>query len=237
MNTIYQEIGLKDNNLYEVLASTFSYLNDVIVPNTACMGIRIINDNIIVFNPYTKTHTHQNVKKHRYVIFNLVDDIYSYALASLKKNNTEFKGIEDDQYNYYNLIEKNKIEKNKSSIALPFLKDAWAIIVTKVIEEIPHNKHDDLGESSSTSFKLKILDLQKYSSSYKLINRAENLALEILILATRLKLALEIKNKEIVSKIEEKINRYLKDINRFSKNERVSMTIDYVKNFLQNIMN
>ncbi len=45
----YKDLGLEKGNLYEIFATTF-YINtetSVLVPNTSCMGIRFINDDVI----------------------------------------------------------------------------------------------------------------------------------------------------------------------------------------------
>ncbi len=231
MNISCEEIGLKENNLYEVLATTFSINNSKIIPNTACMGIRLINKDVIQFSPYSNTKTYENIKEQPYVIFNLIDDIYYYALASLKKQNSDFKGILNDQYQFFKFA--NTLKKE---IQLPFLKNAWAIIVCKIIDDTPIIKRDDLGENLIIEVKLRVLYCNKYASSNKLYNRAENLALEAIILATRLKVAQELNKSELIMIIHEKINQYIKDINRFCKNLNVLKTIDYLKKYIQVIM-
>ena len=46
MEVKYQNLGLKEGYLYEILATTISFKDNDLIPNTSCMGIKIINDTI-----------------------------------------------------------------------------------------------------------------------------------------------------------------------------------------------
>ena len=43
MEVKYQNLGLKEGYLYEILATTISFKDNDLIPNTSCMGIKIIN--------------------------------------------------------------------------------------------------------------------------------------------------------------------------------------------------
>jgi hypothetical protein len=77
------------------------------------------------------------------------------------------------------------------------------------------------------------LKIIKSRESFKLFNRAENLALEIIILATRLKLAVEKDDKLRKNEIVEKIRENLLLINRLGKNSNVLEAIEYIRNFIK----
>ena len=87
-------LGLKINYLYEILATTFSFDNNRIVPNTASMGLRLVDKKTLKIWPYPSTATYKNIKKHKFVMLNFVDEVLPYALASLKDPN-QSKGDRD----------------------------------------------------------------------------------------------------------------------------------------------
>jgi hypothetical protein len=232
MRVNYKELGLNLNYLYEILATTFSRSNskNEIIPNTACMGVRLINDKIIIITPYPDTTTYKNLKTNRYISINFIDDIYLYALAALKKlkHNSIFTEFPSKYYNFY--------EINLEKISIPFLSNAWAVIFCKAIEEREIIKKNSLEEVKLSEFKLSVIFFKKYKESFKLLNRAENLALEIILLTTRLKVAKERNNHPLFYKIHDKIENYIEDIERFGKNERALKTIEFVRKYINNLM-
>jgi len=105
MEINYHDLGLHKNYLYEVLTTTFSKSQKRIIPNTASMGIRLLNDGMIKITPYPNTTTFKNLNENGIAVFNFVDNIYLYALASLKESNsliglTEFP---NELYEYYDI--------------------------------------------------------------------------------------------------------------------------------------
>lgn len=234
MMITYKELGLKFDYLYEVLATTYSQNNKEgkIIPNTACMGIRLIKDKIIRIIPYPETTTFKNLQENRYIAINFVDDIYLYAIAALKAldSNLHFKKFPTKYYNY------EPIKKESGEILIPYITKAWALILCKAIEEKQIIKKSGLGEMKVTEFKLKAISFNKFRESFKLFNRAENLVLEIVLLATRLKIAKEKKNNTLFHKIYERIIDNRKDVKRFGKNERAIKALDLVNNYISKLI-
>jgi len=98
-----QDYGLQKDCLYEVLASTIAKKNEIENPNTASMGIRIINEKSLKIKPYHDTITHENIKEHGLVSLNFVEEVALFAQASLKEIKGGFMGIpiEDCLYHKY----------------------------------------------------------------------------------------------------------------------------------------
>ena len=75
MEVKYQNLGLKNDYLYEILATTLSFRDKAIYPNTSCMGIRIRNNQIIL-KPYQNTKTYENLKTNSLICINFALSIY-----------------------------------------------------------------------------------------------------------------------------------------------------------------
>ena len=232
-----KSIGLKEDYLYEVLATTFSINNNNIIPNTACMGIRLIDNRSIKLRPYPNTSTYKNLRSNKLITLNFVDDVYLYALASLKdfKRSKNIKIFPEEFYDYYKLENKENIVSNSEIVSLPYIKQAWAMIACVSMGEEQIIKDDDLGESKVIEFTLSIISCNKFNDSFKIFNRAENLTLETIILATKLKVAEEKKDKALVRKIEQKIEDYLAEIQRFGRNLSALKAVEHVKDYINNI--
>ena len=97
-------------------------------------------------------------------------------------------------------------------------------------------KSDILGETELIEFRLNVFICLKFEVSPNLFNRAKNLALEVLVLATRLKVVKELNNKPLFYKIHKKIIDYIENLERFCKNKRVFKTISLVNDFISNLM-
>ncbi len=242
MRLNYRELGLNLNYLYEILATTFSIgkSKNKIIPNTACMGIRLINDTTIKITPYPNTATCKNLKANRYISINFLDDIYLYALAALKKlkPNLLFTEFPSKYYSYYEITKELKqIDNlNLKNISMPFINNAWAVIFCKAIEEQQTIKQNSLGEVKLSEFKLDIISFNKSKESFKLFNRAENLALEIILLSTRLKAAKEKNIQPLIYKIHETIINHMENVERFGKNERALKSIEIARNYISALM-
>lgn len=220
----YRDFGLEKRNLYEILATTFSRSNkkDSIKPNTACMGIRFIEDNILKISPYPETTTLKNLKENGYIVINFVNDVYLYALAALKEFPTKY-------YEYY------EIPKSENGL-IPYINKAWLFLLGKVVEENQIIKKTSLGEIKICEFAISIIDFKKLKDSFKFFNRAENLALEIIVLATRLKIAKEKNELALFNTIHNKLIDHMGNIKRFGKNKSALKTIDLVINYIRTLM-
>ena len=223
--------GLKRDYLYEVIATSFSIAKDgtAIKPNASCMGIRLVENNKIQITPYSTSSTYRNLKDNSIVALNFIDDVYLYALAALKAPNSPINLVEFPLENY----EFKSLES--LSMDVPYIKNSWAILICKIFKEIQEIKTDGLGEIIVPRFNLDVISSELFQVSHKLFNRAENLALEVIISTTRLRIAKDNKNKLLFSKILDKINQDIKNINRFGKNEKAIKTIALVKNYINSL--
>jgi len=228
----YQDFGLKKDNLYEIIATTYSITKNgkEIKPNAACMGIRLIEGTQIQISPFYSTITYKNLKEFSTITINFVDDVYLYALAALKEPESPIN-LTDFPLKYYDF---KYLESQNMDV--PYIKKAWGILIGKVSHEFQKTKSDNLGEYIIPVFKLDVIYSKKLKDSYKLFNRAENLALETIILATRLKVAKENENYTLLSKINEKIMDYEKSIERFGKNKKAIKTMELVDSYITKLM-
>lgn len=220
-----QDYGLNKDCLYEVLACTISKKNEIEYPNTASMGIRVIDDKLLKIKPYYNTMTHRNIKEYGIVSLNFIEDVVLFAQASLKEIKRDFKGFPIEDYLYYCYRRKD--------YKIPYLKQAWMVIFCNVVNETHVVKQDEMGSINATEFELEVIYSIKKKESFKLYNRAENLALESIILATRLKIARENKDEILYSKIETRINEYLNMITQFGRNSSALKTINLVKEYIR----
>ncbi len=224
----YQDFGLKKGILYEIIATTYSISENSteIKPNASCMGIRMIKEKQIQISPYYSTITYKNLKEYSTIALNFVDDIYLYALAALKETNSQINLTEfPPKYYDFKYLESRSMD-------VPYIRKAWGILIGEVSHEFQKTKNDDLGEIIAPIFKLDVIYAEKFLNTHKLFNRTENLVLEAIILATRLKIARENQNQAQFIKINEKIEEYIEDIERFGYNKRALKTIELVKNYM-----
>ena len=228
----YQDFGLHEGNLYEIIATTYSITEEgkEIKPNASCMGIRLMEGNQIQISPFSGTVTYKNIKKNSTIAINFVDDVYLYALAALKERDSPI-GLTEFPSAYYafKYLETRAMD-------IPYIKKAWGILICEVSQEFEKIKHNSFGEVLIPIFKLNTIFHEKFQESFKLFNRAENLALETIILATRLKLAKKKNDSLLFQKIHEKIMDHIDDIERFGKNENALKTIDLVSKYISSLM-
>ena len=204
-NFLTQQFGLKNYWLYEILASTISInkKTNQIIPNTSCMGIRLLEDHYIQMNPYPMSQTNRNIEENGLVCVNFVSNIYFYTLAALKEPNStlSINYFPEENYAYLN-FKDNSAFKNllnhfftQENLRFPFIKEAWGILLCEKVKETTIFKEDIFGILELKDYSFKIKYSKKIKESYKLFNRAENKILEIIILATRLKVARKQKNE------------------------------------------
>lgn len=228
----YKDFGLKEGNLYEIIATTYSIAKNgmEIKPNASCMGIRMIEGEQIQISPFYSTSTYKNLKDYNTIAINFVDDVYLFALAALKEAESPID-LTEFPLKYYGF-------KNIESRAMdvPYIKKAWGILIGEASQEFQKTKTDNLGEVVIPIFKLDVIFTEKLQETHKLFNRAENLALEAIILTTRLKIARENQNQALFSKINEKIEGLIENIERFGYNKRALKTIKLVKNYINKLL-
>jgi hypothetical protein len=148
-----EEIGIKNNWIYEVVVSTFH----VRVPHAAPMGIWSEDLDTLNLAIYRDSKTLKNIIKKKEFAVNIVDDIKTFYESLFNKGNIAYAP--------------------SNQINAPLIRDASAIIECKVthIAQKENRFH----------IKAEIADI-RISYKIRLINRAKGLALESLILATRL---------------------------------------------------
>ncbi len=236
-------IGLEKNYLYEVLATTFSINKNLLVPNTACMGVRLVDKKLIKIWPYPNTTTNKNIESNKFLILNFIDDVYLYALTSLKGSNRSKSvgALSEKYYNYYTLGVKDEYKDfakritSTDSIQLPYLKQAWAIIICIATNKNQILREDDFGKLKLMEINLAVISCQKFKESFKLYNRAENLTLETIVLATKLHVAIEKKDKALIRTIRGKIEENISDIKRFGKNMSALKAIEHIKDYIKGL--
>ena len=223
---------LKKDVLYEIIATTFSTEKDgkLVIPNASCMGINLNKKNKIEISPFHNTTTYRNLKENGYIVINFVDDIYLYALAALKKPESSIK-FPLEYYLYTSLKSKGK----KGYRTFPCVKQSWGILIGKIMNEVQLINKDKYGKSLRSTFELEIFYGQKYRDSFKYFNRAENLALEAIVLATRLKVAKEMKNPELFDNIYGKIIECKEMVDSFDRNKNILKIFDLVSNYISSL--
>lgn len=239
----FTSIGLKKNYLYEILATTFSIDNTLRVPNTASMGLRLVDKKLFKIWPYPNTTTYKNIESNKFLILNFIDDVYLYALTSLKGYNLSKsdRGLSEKHYNYYTLSAKEEYKDfakritSADSIQLPYLKQAWAIIVCIATNINQILRKDDFGEFKLMEVDLTAISYEKYRESFKLFNRAENLTLETIVLATKLSVAIEKKSIALIKTIKQKIEENVSIIMRFGKNLSALKAIEHVTDYIKGL--
>jgi hypothetical protein len=239
----FTSIGLEKNYLYEVLATTFSINNNLIVPNTACMGVRLVDKKLIKIWPYPNTTTYKNIESSKFLILNFIDDVYLYALTSLKGSNISKSvgELSEKYYNYYTLDVKGEYKgfakrmTSADSIQLPYLKQAWAIMICIATNQNQVLRKDDFGKLKLMEIDLTIISYEKFKESFKLYNRAENLTLETIVLATKLNVAIEKKEGALIRTIKRKIEENVSDVKRFGKNVSALKALEHVKDYIKGL--
>ncbi|MFX0040485.1 MAG: DUF447 domain-containing protein [Promethearchaeota archaeon] len=226
-----EQFGLKRFYLYEIIATSYSLTDDesAIIPNASCLGMRISEENHIQISPFYGTKTYKNLTENTIIAINFVDDIYLYALAALKEPDSPI-GLNEFPSEYYSF---KYLEER--SVDVPYIKKAWGILIGVIAQEFQKTKKDDIGEIIIPVLNLNIIFTEKFQESHKLFNRAENLALETIILTTRLKIAKKNYNRALFGKIYEKIIEYIEKIQRFGKNDRALKTLELVDKYIRYI--
>ncbi|MCK4383540.1 MAG: DUF447 family protein, partial [Candidatus Lokiarchaeota archaeon] len=193
--------------------------------------------------PYPNTTTHKNIESNKFLILNFIDDVYLYALTSLKGSNISKSGgtLSEKYYNYYTLGVKDEYKDfakritSTDSIQLPYLKQAWAIIICIATNKNQILRNDDFGKLKLMEINLTVISYEKFKESFKLYNRAENLTLETILLATKLNVAIEKKKKVLIRTIKRKIEENISNIKRFGKNVSALKAIEHVKDYIKGL--
>ena len=233
---IPQDYGLEKGNLYEILATTFSISSTSgdLKPNTACMGIKLIENDLVNISPFPNTTTLKNLRDTGIITLNFIEDVYLYALAALKGANSSIS-FPLSNYNYIEIENPFEDSLEKSTMLIPYVRTSWAFFLCIVADKDQVIKRDLLGEINISEFKLHVISSNTLKESFKLFNRAENLALEAIILATRLGVAKDKNDKSLILTIQEKIDNYTKEIERFGKNQNALKAIQVISEYINEL--
>lgn len=232
-------LGLEKNYLYEVLATTFSFDNNLMVPNTASMGVRLVDKKTLKILPYPNTTTYKNIEKYKIVVLNFVEDVFLYALASLKDfgRSNRSNVISKNYYSHFlhKDFEEYKHSKTEDSVQIPYLKQSWAIIVCQATTINQIVKNDEYGKSKLMEVDLTAISFEKFKESFKLYNRAENLTLETIVLSTKFKAAIKNNNKDLIKTIKNKIEENINHIKRIGKNLSALKAIEHIEGYIKGL--
>ena len=123
-----------------------------------------------------------------------------------------------------------------SLISNPFIGwQAWAIIICLATGKNEILREDDFGKLKLMEINLSVISYKKFRESFKLYNRAENLTLETILLATKLNVAIEKKEKALIKTMKEKIEENISNVQRFGKNVSALKAIEYIKDYIKGI--
>ncbi|MEJ2277803.1 MAG: DUF447 family protein [Candidatus Lokiarchaeota archaeon] len=135
MNFPFEDFGLKSNNLYEILATTYNISTQKfnLMPNTSCMGIRFTEKGDIRIYPYPTTSTFKNLKQNGLLVVNFIDNIYLYALAALKGNDSplKIKEFPKRKYEILKLPFPIKLKNSQKISKISFIKGTWGLLLCK----------------------------------------------------------------------------------------------------------
>ncbi|MBN1217212.1 MAG: DUF447 family protein [Candidatus Lokiarchaeota archaeon] len=242
-----KDFGIKQNHLYETLVTTIEYneKKDKMIPNTSSIGVTLSSENSFLIKLFHNTKTYDNLIKNNYLCINFISDVYLFALASLKIQNSSIrnKSFPEIYYDYLNISDNNLIRSNfqntfnRNINRLPFINKSWLIFICKLDVEKKKNQQDILGDFLISEIKVKILFHRKFQESFKLFDRSENIVLESIILATRLKVAYEKENKELLSKIYNEIIENKEKVLKITKNKHILKIFNKIMLYIERFVN
>ena len=94
-------------------------------------------------------------------------------------------------------------------------------------------KKDDFGEFKLMELNLTVISSEKFRESFKLFNRAENITLETIVLATKLSIATAKKEKTLTRKIKDRIEENINDVKKFGINKSALKAIEHIEDYLK----
>lgn len=237
MSDIRSSLGVHFNRLYETIAITFAEVKSGkdYKPNCSCMGIRFLDGETFQMTPYINTDTYKNILEFPYVSINFISSVSFYAQAALIGENTGPDQKESSGYDFDHIDFKLPLKEGQKEelFKWPFLRDSWGTVLGKITQRKKMVKRDTFGEYKVLVGNFGIIDFKKRKESYDLINRADNLVLEAIILVTRLKTAKRSGFKKIYDKILKKIVLYKEEVERFSQNKDAIDTFVFVLKYIE----
>ena len=176
--------------------------------NAACMGVHFTTTNEVYLHVYEDTHTKSILTPGTKFSINFSEDFYEYVIAALRRKNHE--ELIDE-------LPKNSFQKLEPA---PILKSAWCAVICQVIKmPLALKSTPNCRRRESPNIRAKILSVEVYRLPKIFNNRSMNLAIEALIISTRIPLYNPI-SKEYSESINGYINIkkkliYWQDMDRF----------------------
>jgi len=161
---------------YESIVCSFFPNTDKKI-NAACMGVHFTTTNEVYLHAYEDTHTKSIFTPGTKFSINFSENFYEYVIAALRRKNHE--ELIDE-------LPKNSFQKLEP---VPILKSAWCVVICQVIKMPPALKSiPKCRRRESPNIRSKILSVEVYRLPRIFNNRSMNLAIEALILSTRIPL-------------------------------------------------
>ncbi len=159
-------------NYESIVSIRYKDSNDI---NSACMGVHFTPTDEVYLHAYSETDTRRLLTPGAVFVINFSEDFYEYVLAALKGNgdSTDRSELPDACY--------------QDPEGHPVLKASWVSVVCEVIS-IPESslKKPFCRRREAPNIRAKILAIRVKSFPKIFNNRSMNLALEALIITTRL---------------------------------------------------
>ncbi len=177
---------------YESIVCSFFPNTDKKI-NAACMGVHFTTTNEVYLHVYEDTHTKSILTPGTKFSINFSEDFYEYVIAALRRKNHE------------ELIDELPKNSFKKLEPVPVLKSSWCAVICQVIK-MPHalKSTPKCRRREFPNIRSKILSVEVYRLPKIFNNRSMNLAIEALILSTRIPLY-----DPISKEYNESINNYI----------------------------
>ncbi|MHA1519405.1 MAG: DUF447 domain-containing protein [Promethearchaeota archaeon] len=143
--------------------------------NAACIGVHFTSTDEVYIHAYEDTHTRLILKIGTRFAINFSENFYEYAVAALRRNNHE---------KYVDELPRTAF---LTTDPVPILKSSWAAVICEVID-MPREiiNRPVCRRRENPNIRAKILSKNVYRLPVLFNNRSMNLAIESLILATRI---------------------------------------------------
>lgn len=206
-------------NYESIVCSFFPDAKDKI--NAACMGVHFTPTNEVYLHVYEDTHTKSILTPGTMFSINFSENFYEYVIAALRRENHE------------ELIDELPRNSFKKLDPVPILKSAWCAVKCQVIEMPPALiSKPKCRRRESPNIRSKILSIEVYRLPKIFNNRSMNLAIEALIISTRIPLYDPI-SKEYSENIKNYIN-IKKKLIEWQDMDRFHDSFEVMDNYLLN---
>ncbi len=176
--------------------------------NAACMGVHFTSTNEVYLHAYKDTHTKSILTPGVTFSINFSENFYEYVIAALRRKNHE------------ELIDELPKKSFKELEPVPILKSVWCAVICEVIRMPPEMmSRPKCKRREVPNIRSRILSINVYRYPKIFNNRGMNLAIEALILATRIPIYNPLSNEYLESikdyiKVKKKLLNW-QDMDRF----------------------